>query len=114
MSVKKYQKIVDGLVSKTQNHELEWRETVDRQRFQVSFKNYSVIISKEIWKEGSGIRISILNPEGTEIDSFDDEDLHNEGLDKYSDVMSALYLNARRQALGVDAALDEILNELRP
>ena len=97
--------------SKTASNELEWKEGVYSASFQVSFPNYSLTLSENQRERGGyDYVISILDADGSIIDTFSDIDL-GEG---YYSKMVELYQNARRQALGVDKALDEILNELDP
>lgn len=117
MSADRYQKIVDRLVSKTSDREIDWKETASTTIFQVSLSNYSIMLTEEYRYEGAGFfnkitrtvrKFSVVSPEGVEIDSFTDDDLP----DGYAEITSELFRNARRQALGVDKALDEILSEL--
>ena len=117
MAGDRYQKIVDLLIARTSGHDLDWKETADSDVFQVSLSNYSIILSEEPRYTASGMfnhvlrsvrKFSVRNPDGTEIDSFTDDDLPQD----YSPRTSELFRNARRQALGVDRALDEILSEL--
>ena len=113
MTTEKYEKIVDGLARKTANDELEWKETADPNTFQVSFVNYSITIEERYVPEQNlpDYLVTIRNSEGNAIDSFSDTFLDQRSMGYYK-VMRDIYQKARRQALGVDSALDEILNEL--
>jgi hypothetical protein len=93
---------------KTDEGQLDWRETAWPDTFQVSFNNYSITFSR-LYTDGTlGYVGHILNFEGRTVDSFSDDDLKPEGLDR----MAELYQKARRQALSADKALDEILSQL--
>jgi hypothetical protein len=109
MANEKYQKIVDRLIDRTAKRQIEWKEGVNSGVFQVSFPNYSLILGQHDMVTGSfDYIISIIDADGNTIDTFSDIDLGGD----YYPKMGELYQNARRQALGVDKALDEILDEL--
>jgi hypothetical protein len=55
--------------------------------------------------------LTILNSEGTVIEQAADTDFANRLQDALP-MMSEMYSAARRQALGVDGAIDDILGEL--
>ena len=108
MSSEKYAQLVARLLAKTDEGKLEWRETVWPDTIQVSFPNYSITLA-EVYTYGElGYVGHILNSEGRTVDSFSDDDIKREGLDR----MAALYQKGRRQALSAGKALDEILSQL--
>jgi hypothetical protein len=113
MAADKYQQLVERLAVKTDQGEVYWKEAAGPDTFQISFPNYSLTLSSQN-RQGSILYvISILNSEGRTVDSFSDEDLDGDGRGgRYFTMMGELYHNARRQALGVDKALDEILGQL--
>jgi hypothetical protein len=114
MAADKYQQLVERLAFKTDQGEVDWREAAGPDTFQVSFANYSITLSLSQNREGATLYvISILNSEGRTVDSFSDQDLEGRGAE-YFRIMGELYHKARRQALGVDKALDEILGQLDP
>lgn len=108
MSSKKYLQLIDKLMDKTGEGQLDWRETAWSETFQVSFTNYSITLSQVHANGTLGYVDHILNYEGRTVDSFSDDDLKPEGLDR----MAELYQKARRRALNADNALDEILSQL--
>jgi len=108
MANERYFSILDRLIAKSRNRELDWKEGVFPQSFQVSFPNYSLTLGPQFRGNTKDYVVTILNSEGTAIDEFSDVDLG----DGYFAQMDELYQSARRQALGVDKALDEILQEL--
>jgi hypothetical protein len=108
MSIEKYKMIVAGLAAKTEEKQIRWKETAEENTFQVSFANYSVTLSaQDHFRRGTSYVVNILNAEGRSVDSFSDN------LDGTYEPMAELYEKARRQALGADKALDEILTELK-
>jgi hypothetical protein len=114
MAADKYQQLVERLASKTDQREVVWKEAAGSDTFQVSFANYSLTLSVSQNRQGALFYvISILNSEGNTVDSFSDEDIDEGTGGRYFNVMGELYHKARRQALGVDKALDEILEELK-
>jgi hypothetical protein len=109
MANDKYYKILERLINKTENGELEWKEGVYPETFQVAFSNYSLTVGQRSGEDDTlDYVISIRDASGNVIDTFSDVDLGS----GYFKTMGELYENARRQALGVDKALDEILNDL--
>lgn len=109
MTNDKYYALVDRLISKTNQEAVDWKESGFPNGFQVSFPNYSLILSEQEDDVGSvDYVVRIIDSNGTVIDRFSDADLGGE----YFSRMSELYQRARRQSLGVDKALDEILSEL--
>ena len=112
MSSEKHRQLVDQLLVKTKVGQLEWRETAEPDTFQVSFPNYSVMITQQRHNPRFPIHIvSILNSGGRRVDTFSDESAAWEASDKPQ--LTELYQHARRQALGADKALEDILNALK-
>ncbi len=110
-------KLVQGLLAKTKSGDVIWERTSSPNVFQAAFPRYTVKISER----GDGSEpllvnyvVSILDESGTVIEraSYLDDlakkfpQMNNSGL------MKELYSVARRQALGVDSALDTLLSEL--
>lgn len=117
-------KIVLGLVKSTASKAIEWKESPREGAFQVSFKDYSVRLS--VRPNRGTVQpdyvAEIISSDGDIIDVFTDVDLAgaNDVKDdlefqnvQWFATMRDLYSAARRQALGVDKALDAILNDLR-
>ena len=95
------------LIQKTNNGSLRWEATAAEGVYQVSFPRFTVQISER----GNDFVLTILNSEGTLLEEAADPEFQGKIENPFSR-MQQLYVNARRQALGVDAALDELLNEL--
>jgi hypothetical protein len=114
MAQSKIVRLVISLAEKTDRNELQWEPTAEEEVFQVSFPHYSVqirLVENFASATPDGVLIVIRNKEGLVIDQVSDVDLQKEWSEAYS-VMSGIYGKARRKALGVDKALDELLKEL--
>lgn len=116
MSYEKIARLVRALSKKTADGKIEWKSTVDDGVFQVSFPNYSVQVStrptRDERAEGQDVVVSIRNEEGELIEQVADIDFDNTNLPGAFRTMTNLYNSARRQALGVEKALDELLGEI--
>lgn len=115
----KYLELIDSLLAKTEAGKIEWKKTAKPNAFQISFPHYSIMLEhKERFQQqeipiiktnSSEYIIVILDSEGRGVDFFTDRDLNNE----YQERLAEIHQQARRQALGADKALDEILNALK-
>ncbi len=106
MRSEKYRQLIDRLITKTDRRELAWKEGVYPDSFQVAFPNYSLtIIQRQDDRDEIFLEMSIINSDGYTIDRFSEFDLEQD----YHNKLYGLYHEARRQALGVDKALDDIL-----
>lgn len=103
-------KLVKLLHDKTQQGEIKWEESLaDDNTYTASFPNYSVGVTVD---EEQIYYILIYNLEGKEIDRISAQDVYGElGSEVYSMLLNT-YNRARRYALGVEDALDAILNQL--
>lgn len=105
----KLRKLIDRLLVKTRAGELQWSETPTQDAFQASFPSYSL----ELEREDTTIYIRVLNAEGNVLEWTSDQKMRTEGNWKNADdirKLDELYALARRQALRVEKALDELLN----
>jgi hypothetical protein len=100
-----------ALFDKTTAGQLHWEPTANQNTFQLSLSNYSTLISKELDPDEPGhyILLRICNEEGQVIEELYEGEAVNAG---FSD-MRALFNLARRIAMGVDKALDEMLDVLK-
>lgn len=125
MQSEKYRQLVDRLVEKTDRRELDWKEGVYPDSFQVSFPSQSVVLSARQMNESDAPRqplealtieyvISIVNESGSTVDEFSQFDLDRGQSDKhkYWDILETLYKSVRRQALSAEKVLDDLLSEL--
>jgi len=89
-------RLVRLLVEKTKAGEIKWEETSSLNNFECSLFNYSLLISRQT--------LTVRNQEGNIIEEVDGEAPLQGGVQ-----FSELFELARRDALGVEKALDEIL-----
>ena len=105
-------KLVDLLDKKQREGKLSWETTEKVKIFQTAFTDYSVRITERRNENGADdIFISVFNEEGDLLEEFSDLSVGSE-LPRAYETMSRLYESARREALGVDKALDSLLDEL--
>jgi O-succinylbenzoate synthase len=112
MEYKKIAKLVVSLHQKTIDGKLNWEQTDKRGIFQLSLPNYAI----RFWMRSKGEQaadyiISIYDSEGNLVEQASDVDLKND-LSKSYEIMKGMYELARRKAMGVDKALDDIISQL--
>ena len=120
MAYKELVELAYGLYKRTNSGKINWGETVEEDVYQASLANYSVRISLEDSETTApnDVRITIINSEGSVIESFTDVDLRDEWhgnleIDESPYViMLNMYEIARRTALGSEKAIRDILKEL--
>ena len=111
MADEKVVKLVRGLFKQTLAGKVGW-ETTDREGvFQVSYPNYSIRISIKETAGGDDIWLTIINDVGDVVESVSDVTIKGSLSNAFS-IMSNIYSEARRVAMGVNAAIDEILNDM--
>jgi hypothetical protein len=110
--------IVRRLLRLTQEGKLNWSEDPNSMSFTVSFPSYSLSISSEddvFNPDNRSVFIKIYNSEGGLIEAVSDEEFPGDTFVKEQKtpykVLYELHQNARRRAIGIDAALDSILSE---
>jgi hypothetical protein len=112
MGWEKLVRVLQSIDEATQAGNIPWEATSARDTFQASFRRYSVLISKH-WHEelqDHYIVFSITNERGEVVEEID------QGQASQSDYnnMEGLFDAARRTAMGVEEALDELLQDLEP
>ena len=118
MQSEKYRQLVDKLAAKTDRHELEWKEGAYPGSFQVSFPDYSLLLSEKVRSEGFNIpppdiTMSIIDMSGSVIDEIYNFEIDGEGRERpYYLKMRDLYRMVRQQVLGANKAVEAILSEL--
>jgi hypothetical protein len=108
----KYSVLVQRLHQKTLKGGLSWEETALKNAYQTSFSNYTIRIRLQDHEDNPYIFVSIFNHDGRLIDEFHDESIRDDLQNSYP-VMREIYDTARRSALGVEQALDDILDALQ-
>ena len=102
------------LGKKTKDGELQWKRTERDEVFQHAFPDYSVRIHHEhepLFDQDDYV-LTIYNQEGLIIERFTNGDLQREGLPEAYNSMQEMYNTARRSAMGIDKALDDLLTYL--
>lgn len=108
--------LIDRLLSKTSAGDIKWSEAPGRGAFQTSFPNYSVEIEQD---EDGDLFMRVYNSEGRIIEWISAKEASNFVASSeswppqtYATRMHDLYVQARRQALRVEQAIDELLESL--
>jgi len=96
MADDKIVRLVRLLLEKTKVGEIKWKETAKLNIFQCSLSNYSLLISRQT--------LTVCDKEDNIIEEVDGPAPLQEGVQ-----LSELFELARRDAMGVEKALDEIL-----
>lgn len=115
MSYEKIGRLLNNIHSSTSNGLVTWDESALNNAYELSFSKYSV----RICREGTGLikgnevnyHIQIINDEGDTIEDVTDQDLEHV-IQNPVYMMKEIHDIARRQVLGVEKALDDILDEL--
>lgn len=114
MSYPKIARLVEALLTQTESGSLQWSTTEKSDTFQASFPRYSVRLYPE---ETNNIEfdyvLQILNDLGEIVEEVSDPDLIDVMQTPFTK-MRNLHESARRSAMGVESALDDILNYLEP
>ncbi len=112
MEYKKIAELVQKLHEKTLANKVNWERTEGSNALQVSFTAYSVRLVLQRGSGGEDIYvIRIFDAAGNLVESATDDDLDEELPDSYT-MMEEMFETARRKALGVDKALDDIISQL--
>lgn len=111
MRYEKIAKLVRKLHEKTIDGKLEWEQTDKRGVFQTSFPDYTIRISMQLEESGEYYYVSIYDSQGILVEQVNDVGLEGDIPDSFK-LMKEMYEFARRKALGVDKALDDILSQL--
>jgi hypothetical protein len=113
----KYKSLVRKLYERTILGASSW-ELGFNNELSCSLSSYDVHLKTSRDADGEPLEIiELRNSSDQVIDSFDDTDIAElvsgyTGIDNYFQLMRALRISARRQALGADKALDAILKTL--
>jgi len=115
MSYPKIARLVETLLLQTEAGTLQWAQTERSEIFQASFPRYSIRVYPD--NNRSALQpdyfLQILNEVGEIVEEVSDPDLRDV-MELAFTKMQNLYEGARRSAMGVESALDEILDFLDP
>lgn len=106
--------LVKRLSEKTERGELRWEEGVKEGEYQTNFPTYSVRVYPARDEDGDeGIWMTIIDGRGRRLETVTEFDFRQQTGDmSISSKLSELYEMGRRQALGVDKAIDELLQQV--
>ena len=106
--------LVKLVTRKTISNEIRWERTEKEGVFQHAFPNYVVRFSERFVPDHSypDYVLAILNQDGEIIEEITDPDAEREGLEEAYVTMREAYEMARRQAMGIERALDDLLRYL--
>lgn len=117
MSYPKIAKLVEVLLTQTAKGSLgslQWAPTENSDMFQASFPRYSIrLYPQSINSFDVDYVLQILNELGEIVEEVTDRDL-KDVLESPYEKLRDLHESARRSAMGVESALDEILDFLDP
>lgn len=115
----KLYRLVDGLVAKTQEGSLNWKDTASPSIFQAVVSGYNLHIEEA--SEGrpeADYYISLYNKDGAIVEHISDRDLNRESGSfgrehtNYYMVLKDMFELIKRRSMGIDKILDEVLVDL--
>jgi hypothetical protein len=115
--LKKLEILIQRLYDQTKAGKIAWEETSLTDVFQAAFPKYAVqLIRHERDDTRPGVytySLHILNDRNAVIEEVTDRELRPSGVESDQGMLlREMYEEVRRQALGVDEALDTLLREL--
>lgn len=118
MADPKVVQLIERLRSSTAKGTSTWSKTVEKETFNLSFKDYSVQLAPrwaqdEYGNEYSEVVFRIYDSEGELIEEVGPNGFSYQDFDlSPSDVLDELHNTARRQAMGMNKAVQSILDQL--
>jgi hypothetical protein len=119
MTEEKLIQLVEKIESQTRAGNLNWEGTATDNEFQATLGNFVLRVARHVSSDGSAdFIINFVDKGGSDLESLSDIQLAKiarkaggYGVNAY-DLMESIFKNAKRTALGVEKALDDILSEL--
>jgi len=106
---------ISRLSQRTAEGKVHWQRTADEFTYEASFPNHGVRVLPRPARTGTHYVVQILNGEGLVVEDISDLDLAGitslEGPEACH-YMRDIYNAARRQAIGADEAIDDIITAL--
>lgn len=119
--IRKYRKLIESLYKKTDSADLEWEPSVLFGGFETRVGDKLVLY--DLVHTGASVpdyEIKIARAEDMKIvESFRDTDIHDEdtanvlGFATYFRLMEAMYNSIQRKSSGVEAMIDDLINDLQ-
>jgi hypothetical protein len=119
-TLEKYRTLVERLTKATLNNKLKWSIHAFTDELYCSLAKFKVVLEEGEDAEGSSlIIVRVKDEDDNQIDVFNDNTINGPKpmLTQYSTywaLMADLYNLARRNAVGADKALDQVLGNLPP
>jgi hypothetical protein len=120
MADAKYARLITLIADANERGDIKWEKTADDSRFAASFGEYSLQITSERSRDPDAfdedIVITIIDGNGETVEEMRDIDFRLEdlgGKNPYA-LMQEVLRTARRQAMGVEKALDFLIDKLKP
>lgn len=112
-TIQKWRSLVDGIISLHSKNVLNWRLGADENEFYTSISDHVVRIRKVGWvndllMENEKFVITIANKNGSEIDTFDTDNI-SDGSRSYQYRLDELRKQILRKASGAEGELDKLL-----
>lgn len=113
----KYRELVKRLYEKTKSGDISWQMSYENEIY-CSRSKYNVYLRSTRDADGEPLEVLELKNNADQIvDSFDDTDIAGSVVgyadsDNYYQLMASLRHSARRNALGADKALDDVIRDL--
>lgn len=109
----KAEQFVRRICAKTMDGALRWQRMSTMGLFQTIFSSYILQFGFFQTHDGDFYQMQLFDGDGDLLDSYRDDDFgRTASLDSMQEVMKEAYDVARRSALGVEKAIDDILEEL--
>ena len=111
MAYEKLISLANRLYQESAAGRVNWGSSSDENTFQVSFPKYSIVVARIPDEEHDGaeyIVLRILNQDGQIIEELNQGEAYRENFPN----MEELFALARRTAMGVEQALDDLLRNL--
>ena len=116
MAENKSERFIRRMCEKTEAGEVAWERTAVSDKFQTSVTGFLILFGSDKGAFGRVFEMRILNTDGDIVDTNNDEMFDPPGTAEQADsifrLMKKSFGIARRQAMGIDQALEDILKEL--
>lgn len=117
MADKKIAMLIQRLREKTDQGRIRWEKRAKDGDFIASFPNYAVLLSirsSPQFQNSDAYFLEILNEDGEIVEKVSDEDFEGDEFEEEDafEVMEELYNSARRNAMGIEKAVDSLLSAL--
>lgn len=105
--------LVNTLLRRTEEHKINWTSTSSERAFEASFSNRTLRVN-ERWDPDDSTHyyfLELVNEQGEVVDTIWPYEIRRT-LREAKEAIASIYSLARDQALGIDDAADELLEEM--